>query len=73
MRVRAVLIIAALAAALFACSSPEATRVRGEAGADVGNWRGEVRLHSGPSVYYRTPTEGRGIGHASLIGGALPG
>ncbi len=71
---RAVLIVTALAAALFACSSPEATRVRGERpGADVGNSRGEVRLHSGPSIYYRTPTEGRGIGHAGLMGGALPG
>jgi hypothetical protein len=55
---------------LVGCTSPEAARTRGEArGADAGNRRGDVRLHDGPAVYYRTPTEGPGIGRAEVVGG----
>ena len=74
MSLRVRLAIAALVAALVGCSSPEATRVRGEGpGADVGNRNGTVQLHSGPSVYYRTPTEGPGIGQAGVPGGSRAG
>ncbi len=65
-----VLVLAA--AATVACSSPEASRVRGEAGADVGNHpRGEVQIHGGAQMYYRTRTDGAGIGRRALIGGAV--
>jgi hypothetical protein len=66
----ALLVLAAAAAA--ACSSPEAGRARGGgAGADVGNHpRGDVRIHAGAAVYYRTPTHGDGIGQRAFIGGA---
>lgn len=42
--------------AVAACSSPEATRMRGGGpGADVGN-RGEVvQMHGGSQPYWRTP------------------
>ncbi len=74
MSLRGTLVIAALAAALFACSSPEATRSRGGGpGADVGNRRGEVQLHAGSSTYYGTPTAGGGIGVAGVTGGDKPG
>ncbi len=60
------------AAILLGCSSPEATRVRGGGpGADVGNRsQGEVRLHAGSSIYYRTPTDGRSLGWAPATDGA---
>jgi hypothetical protein len=44
-----------LAAALAACTSPEATRQRaGGPGADVGN-HGGVELHAGAEPYAKTP------------------
>jgi hypothetical protein len=67
-------ILAALGmVALLGCSSPEAARVRGDGrGADVGNRRGEVELHAGSSIYYRTPTQRRGIGRTDVASGARP-
>jgi hypothetical protein len=59
--VRRALAAVALLAALGACTSPEATRVRaGGPGADVGN-RGDVELHGGSQPYYGTPTAGEGL------------
>jgi hypothetical protein len=54
MRARAIL--AALALGLAACTSPEASRVRGRGtGGDVGN-RGEtVVMHEGSRPYHETP------------------
>ena len=56
----------------FGCTSPESTRVRGGgAGADVGNHpRGAVQIHAGAEMYYRTRTDGVGIGQRAVIGGA---
>ena len=52
---RASLAVLVAAAALAACTSPEATRERaGGPGADVGN-RGGVQLHAGADPYARTP------------------
>ena len=43
-------------AALGACASPEATRVRGGGpGADLGNHDRVTSLHAGARMYYRTP------------------
>jgi hypothetical protein len=54
------------------CTSPESTRARGGgAGADVGNHpRGAVQIHAGAEMYYRTRTQGVGIGQRAFIGGA---
>jgi hypothetical protein len=41
--------------ALAACTSPEAERMRGEAGADVGNRGKPVVMHEGSSPYAGTP------------------
>jgi hypothetical protein len=62
-----------LAGTAFGCTSPEGTRTRGGGpGADVGNHpRGEVQIHAGADMYYRTPTEGAGIGRRAIIGGAV--
>jgi hypothetical protein len=65
--------IAALlvAGAGLGCTSPEATRTRGDGpGADVGNHPGgPVELHAGARMYTGTPTAGKGIGTHALIGG----
>jgi hypothetical protein len=46
----------ALAGALAACTSPEATRMRaGGPGADTGNHGREVQMHEGSQPYWRTP------------------
>jgi hypothetical protein len=46
----------ALALALAACSSPEATRMRaGGPGADNGNRPDVVEMHEGSQPYWRTP------------------
>jgi hypothetical protein len=46
----------ALASALAACTSPEATRMRaGGPGADTGNHGREVQMHEGSNPYWRTP------------------
>ena len=46
----------ALGAAVAACNSPEARRVReGGPGADPGNRRGMVQMHEGANPYYKTP------------------
>ena len=48
--------LAVLAAALGACTSPEATRQRaGGPGSDVGNRRDAVELHGGSQPYWSTP------------------
>ena len=40
---------------LTACSSPEAGRRPGQAGADVKNWGRPVELHAGAKPYHDTP------------------
>lgn len=46
----------ALGAAVAACNSPEARRVReGGPGADPGNRRGVVQMHEGSNPYWKTP------------------
>lgn len=46
----------ALATALAACTSPEATRQRaGGAGGDPGNRGDVVQMHEGADPYWRTP------------------
>ena len=40
---------------LTACSSPEAGRQPGQAGADVKNWGDPVQLHAGAQPYHDTP------------------
>jgi uncharacterized lipoprotein YmbA len=46
----------ALATALAACGSPEATRLRsGGPGADPGNRRDVVQMHEGSRPYWHTP------------------
>ena len=37
------------------CASPEATRVRGGRGADVGNRPEEVKMHDGGEPFWKTP------------------
>ena len=37
------------------CASPEATRVRGGAGADVGNRPQVVKMHDGAEPFWKTP------------------
>jgi hypothetical protein len=61
-----------MAGVALGCTSPESTRVRGGgAGADVGNHpRGAVQIHAGAEMYYRTRTDGVGIGQRAFIGGA---
>jgi hypothetical protein len=40
---------------------------------DVGNHPAElVQIHAGASMYYKTPTDGRGIGRHGDIGGTVP-
>jgi len=54
-RALAVPVLLVLLAGPVGCNSPEATRVRGgAAGGDVGN-RGQVELHAGSEIYYKTP------------------
>ena len=46
----------AMALALSACDSPEANRQRGGGpGADVGNRRGNIEMHAGSKLYWKTP------------------
>ncbi len=48
--------LALLVAALAACASPEAARVRGGGpGGDPGNHDRVTQLHAGAKMYYRTP------------------
>src|SRR5436309_2157003 len=56
-------------------SNPAAERTRGRGrGADGGNHpAGPVQIHEGASMYYKTPTDGRGIGRHADIGGTVPG
>ena len=45
-----------LGALLFvACSSPEASRKPGQAGADVKNWGNPVQFHAGAQPFHDTP------------------
>jgi hypothetical protein len=39
------------------CASPEATRVRGGRGADVGNRPKVVEMHDGAEPFWKTPRE----------------
>ena len=56
------LLLLLTAGVVVGCTSPEATRSRGEAGADVGNHaHGPIKLHAGAQIYYRTRTHGAGI------------
>jgi len=66
--------IALAAAAIIGCANPEAERTRGGGrGADVGNHPARpVQIHDGASMYYETPTDGRGIGRHADIGGTVP-
>ena len=68
------LFIALAAAAIIGCANPEAERTRGGGrGADVGNHPAElVQIHAGASMYYKTPTNGWGIGRHGDIGGTVP-
>jgi hypothetical protein len=53
---RRLLALVALALALGACASPEATRLRaGGPGADVGNRKHVVVMHEGSQPYWKTP------------------
>ncbi len=48
--------------AVVGCTSPEATRFRGEEGADAGNHAHDpIRLHAGAPTYDRARTPGGGI------------
>ena len=53
MRLIAALLVACIG--LAGCSSPEAGRARGSAGADVGNRSQVVEMHDGSDPYWRTP------------------
>ncbi len=56
MRARRLLLLVTLVAGAAACTSPEATRMRGGGpGADVGNTGPVVELHAGSEPYYQTP------------------
>ena len=53
---RRVLVLAAAALALTACTSPEATRLRaGGPGADVGNRDAVLKMHEGSVPFWQTP------------------
>ena len=53
---RGIVVVALMLAALAACTSPEATRVRaGGPGADIGNRGREVTMHGGSQPYWQTP------------------
>jgi hypothetical protein len=55
-------IVAALGLLLAACTSPEATRLRGQGhGGDVRNVGEVARMHEGSDPYWRTP-RARGVG-----------
>jgi len=66
------IVVLLMAGVALGCTSPESTRARGGgAGADVGNHpRGAVQIHAGAEMYYRTRTQGVGIGQRAFIGGA---
>lgn len=44
-----------LAALVVACSSPEADRLRGQPGADVGNRGSAIGFHAGADPYHGVP------------------
>jgi hypothetical protein len=53
---RALVGVVAVAGALVACASPEATRSRaGGPGGDVGNRGAVVSMHAGSDPYWETP------------------
>jgi len=53
--------------AVAACTSPEATRTRGDGpGADVGNRRKTVNLHEGSDPFWKTPNRIPGEQHPPL-------
>ena len=66
------IVLLLMAGVTLGCTSPESTRARGGgAGADVGNHpRAAVQIHAGAEMYYRTRTQGVGIGQRAFIGGA---
>jgi hypothetical protein len=49
------MILPFLLCTLASCTSPEAGRSRGDAGADVGNRTKTVRMHEGSDPFYKTP------------------
>lgn len=53
------LILAAAAIAALACDSPEATRARGTAGADVGNRTPTIEIHGQVDPGHATPLLGK--------------
>ena len=57
------LLIGCLAAA--GCASPEATRVPGGHGADVGNRTSVVEMHNGSEPFWKTPERIK-VDHAPL-------
>lgn len=50
-----------LAALLVSCASPEASRVRGEAGADPGNRTPVLDLHGKSDPTHDTPSVGKAV------------
>ena len=61
MMARAVLFIVVVASALAGCSSPEATRARGQGpGADVGNHGDPVEIAGRKDMFNHTPVRGLG-------------
>ena len=62
------IIVAALivCGALPACTSPEATRSRGQGpGADIGNRKQVVKMHEGSDTFWKTPRRPN-VEHATL-------
>jgi hypothetical protein len=53
MTILRVMLIACIGVA--GCSSPEATRTRGGAGADIGNRTQHVQMHEGSNPFWKTP------------------
>lgn len=66
--IRIVLLLVIVCVAISACTSPESTRTRGGAGADVGNRSGVVKMHQGASPFYQTPDRIPALQHMSLEG-----
>jgi hypothetical protein len=55
MRILAFPVVLIACALAIGCTSPEATRVRGGRGADVGNRDQVVKIHAGAEPFYETP------------------
>ena len=66
---RAAAVALVAAAVLVACTSPEASRDRGQPGADVGNRPASIEMHGGSDPAHDTPTIGKA---AAQRGSAAP-